>query len=211
MVPSVQPPNTPLSSACQRVGHRPGRPGCQLGEVLGVRLPGRGAECGGKDRERDLPRQTIVCKRVPLAIALVDRQIVLSVLELGDESVVNGVHFVQVDTEPSVHTHVAGVANLQRSAAGEFPLDAEIPLLHIRLADIGIHRKKRVASKRQARSWKRRCPGLREKRVRRERLAEEECSRLEGPDSPACVRGQIAKLEEEGPRIRLPARSSSRA
>src|SRR5262249_36994808 len=138
------------SAASHPLRERPGSAVLQIGdqgtEFVIREIP---AESSLEDRERELPGQSTVYESGALPVRLVDREVCLGVSELGKESVFEDIDFVQIVTHPGVHRHVADIAGVDHGAIADLTLDAEIPLLDVRLPDVRVHSKKRVVSEGQ--------------------------------------------------------------
>ncbi len=88
----------------------------------------------------DCPANPLFANEFPLPAGLINGQIVLRVLEFRQEAVLEDIHLVQVFTKPGVVRLVAHIADFKRAAASQLPLDAEVPVFHVRLADVRVHR-----------------------------------------------------------------------
>src|SRR5262245_40817557 len=79
------------------------------------------------------------CKTVDSQF-LVDLEVPLCVLELVQEPILEDVHLVQIVAVPEMRSLVPHVARLDHGVPAQFALDAEVPLLNVRRAQVRLHR-----------------------------------------------------------------------
>jgi hypothetical protein len=67
------------------------------------------------------------------------RQSLLRLLKLLEETVLENIHFVQIQRHPLMNAAVANIADFECVALPQLPLDPEVPRLGVWLLDVRIH------------------------------------------------------------------------